>query len=203
MLTIGLTGGVGCGKSTVADLFKRHGAAVIDADVIARDLVARDSPVLRDIVTAFGDEVLSPSGDLDRRKLRRIVFARPDARARLQNILHPLVRTEIIARVKDLSAPYCLTVIPLLVESGMRDLVDRVLVIDCEETQQIARVSVRDQCTADEVQAIIATQASRESRLKAADDVILNIGNIDDLTHEVARLHRRYLALAGLSERRA
>jgi dephospho-CoA kinase len=182
MLTIGLTGGVGCGKSTVADLFKRHGAAVIDADVIARDLVARDSPVLRDIVSAFGDEVLSPSGDLDRRKLRRIVFAQ---------------------RVKDLSAPYCLTVIPLLVESGMRDLVDRVLVIDCQEAQQIARVSVRDQCTADEVQAIIATQASRESRLEAADDVILNTGNIDDLTHEVARLHRRYLTLAGLSEMRA
>jgi dephospho-CoA kinase len=196
MLTIGLTGGVGCGKSTIADLFQRQNVPVIDADIIARDLVAPDSRILRDIVAAFGEGILLPDGQLNRRKLRRIAFEQPENRRRLENILHPAMRSEILARKDMPSTPYCLVVIPLLVESGMIDLVDRVLVVDCDEAQQIARVTARDSCTADEVRAIIASQASRDTRLAAADDVILNTGDIGHVTLEVARLHQQYLARA-------
>src|SRR5215212_1635926 len=178
MLTIGLTGGVGCGKSTIADLFQRQNVPVIDADIIARDLVAPDSRILRDIVAAFGEGILLPDGQLNRRKLRRIAFEQPENRRRLENILHPAMRSEILARKGMSSTPYCLVVIPLLVESGMIDLVDRVLVVDCDEAQQIARVTARDSCTADEVRAIIASQASRDTRLAAADDVILNTATL-------------------------
>jgi dephospho-CoA kinase len=196
MLTIGLTGGVGCGKSTIADLFQRQNVPVIDADIIARDLVAPDSRILRDIVAAFGEGILLPDGQLNRRKLRRIAFEQPENRRRLENILHPAMRSEILARKDMPSTPYCLVVIPLLVESGMIDLVDRVLVVDCDEAQQIARVTARDSCTADEVRAIIASQASRDTRLAAADDVILNTGDIGHVTLEVARLHQQYLVRA-------
>jgi dephospho-CoA kinase len=196
MLTIGLTGGVGCGKSTIADLFQRQNVPVIDADIIARDLVAPDSRILRDIVAAFGEGILLPDGQLNRRKLRRIAFEQPENRRRLENILHPAMRSEILARKDMPSTPYCLVVIPLLVESGMIDLVDRVLVVDCDEAQQIARVTARDSCTADEVRAIIASQASRDARLAAADDVILNTGDISHVTLEVARLHQQYLVRA-------
>jgi dephospho-CoA kinase len=203
MLTIGLTGGVGCGKSAVTDLFQRQGVPVIDADIIARELTAPGAPALRNVTAEFGSDILLSGGRLDRRKLRRIVFERPQARRRLEEILHPLVREEILARIGELSSPYCLVVIPLLVESDMADLVARVLVVDCEETQQIARVSARDKCSADEVRAIIATQASRQSRLAVADDVIVNAGDFNDLTREVERRHRQYLALAGQREQRA
>jgi dephospho-CoA kinase len=196
MLTLGLTGGVGCGKSTIADLFQRQNVPVIDADIIARDLVAPDSRILRDIVAAFGEGILLPDGQLNRRKLRRIAFEQPENRRRLENILHPAMRSEILARKDMPSTPYCLVVIPLLVESGMIDLVDRVLVVDCDEAQQIARVTARDSCTADEVRAIIASQASRDTRLAAADDVILNTGDIGHVTLEVARLHQQYLVRA-------
>jgi dephospho-CoA kinase len=196
MLTIGLTGGVGCGKSTIADLFQRQNVPFIDADIIARDLVAPDSRILRDIVAAFGEGILLPDGQLNRRKLRRIAFEQPENRRRLENILHPAMRSEILARKDMPSTPYCLVVIPLLVESGMIDLVDRVLVVDCDEAQQIARVTARDSCTADEVRAIIASQASRDTRLAAADDVILNTGDIGHVTLEVARLHQQYLVRA-------
>jgi dephospho-CoA kinase len=196
MLTIGLTGGVGCGKSTIADLFQRQNVPVIDADIIARDLVAPDSRILRDIVAAFGEGILLPDGQLNRRKLRRIAFKQPENRRRLENILHPAMRSEILTRKDMPSTPYCLVVIPLLVESGMIDLVDRVLVVDCDEAQQIARVTARDSCTADEVRAIIASQASRDARLAAADDVILNTGDISHVTLEVARLHQQYLVRA-------
>ncbi|HKH20033.1 MAG TPA: dephospho-CoA kinase [Gammaproteobacteria bacterium] len=196
MLTIGLTGGVGCGKSTIADLFQRQNVPVIDADIIARDLVAPDSRILRDIVAAFGEGILLPDGQLNRRKLRRIAFEQHENRRRLENILHPAMRSEILARKDMPSTPYCLVVIPLLVESGMIDLVDRVLVVDCDEAQQIARVTARDSCTADEVRAIIASQASRDARLAAADDVILNTGDIGHVTLEVTRLHQQYLVRA-------
>lgn len=203
MLTIGLTGGVGCGKSAVADLFQRQGVPVIDADVITRELTAPGALALRRITAEFGDGVLQPGGQLNRRALRRIAFERSGARRRLEEILHPLVREKILARKSTLCTLYCLVVIPLLVESGMSDVVDRVLVVDCEEAQQVARVSARDNCSADEVRAIIATQAARPSRLAAADDVLFNTGRLSDIVGEVERLHRRYLELAGQRERRA
>lgn len=196
MFTVGLTGGVGCGKSTVADLFQRRDVPVIDADIITRDLVAPESRVLSDVIATFGDQILLSDGQLDRRKLRSIAFEQPEARHCLEGILHPAVRSEILARKDMLCGPYCLVVIPLLVESGMIDLVNRVLVIDCDEAQQIARVTARDNCMADEVRAIIATQAARSERLEVADDVILNGGDIDDIKREVARLHQRYLEFA-------
>jgi dephospho-CoA kinase len=195
MLTIGLTGGVGCGKSTVAELFQRNGVPVVDADDITRDLTAADAPALSRISSVFGDDVLLADGQLDRRKLRRMVFDQPEARQQLEGILHPLVREEIRARVREVSTPYCLVVIPLLVESSMTDLVDRVLVVDCEEADQIARVTVRDQCSVDDARAIIATQASRQSRLAIADDVIVNAGSLDELKIVVQRLNQRYFAL--------
>jgi dephospho-CoA kinase len=195
MLTIGLTGGVGCGKSTVAELFQRNGVPVVDADDITRDLTAADAPALSRISSVFGDDVLLADGQLDRRKLRRMVFDQPEARQQLEGILHPLVREEIRARVREVSTPYCLVVIPLLVESSMTDLVDRVLVVDCEEADQIARVTVRDQCSVDDAQAIIATQASRQSRLAIADDVIVNAGSLDELKIVVQRLNQRYFEL--------
>jgi len=203
MLTIGLTGGVGCGKSTVAALFWQRGVPVIDADVIARELTAPDSPSLRRIVEVFGAYLLLPDGHLNRRELRRLVFDKPEARRQLETILHPRVREEIVLRLDQLSAPYGLAVIPLLVESGMGDITDRVLVVDCEESQQIARVSARDGCSPDEVRAIIATQASRAARLAAADDVIVNSGVPDDIASEVGRLHRLYLDLADERDRHA
>jgi dephospho-CoA kinase len=195
MLTIGLTGGVGCGKSTVAELFQRNGVPVVDADDITRDLTAADAPALSRISSVFGDDVLLADGQLDRRKLRRMVFDQPEARQQLEGILHPLVREEIRARVREVSTPYCLVVIPLLVESSMTDLVDRVLVVDCEEADQIARVTVRDQCSVDDARAIIATQASRQSRLAIADDVIENAGSLDELKIVVQRLNQRYYEL--------
>jgi dephospho-CoA kinase len=195
MLTIGLTGGVGCGKSTVAELFQRNGVPVVDADDITRDLTAADAPALSRISSVFGDDVLFADGQLDRRKLRRMVFDQPEARQQLEGILHPLVREEIRARVREVSTPYCLVVIPLLVESSMTDLVDRVLVVDCEEADQIARVTVRDQCSVDDARAIIATQASRQSRLAIADDVIVNAGSLDELKIVVQRLNQRYFEL--------
>ncbi len=195
MLTIGLTGGVGCGKSTVAELFQQNGVPIIDADVITRDLTVPGGPALSRISSVFGDDVLLTDGQLDRRKLRRIVFEQSQARKQLEGIMHPLVREEIRARISEVVAPYCLIVIPLLVESGMADLVDRVLVVDCEEADQIARITVRDQCSADDARAIIATQVSRQSRLAIADDVIVNAGSLNDLKIAVQRLSQRYFEL--------
>lgn len=196
MLTIGLTGGVGCGKSTVEALFRQHGAPSIDADLITRELTSPGAPALREIAQRFGERILRADGQLDRRELRRIVFNQPVARKRLEGILHPRVREEISARIQRLSAPYCLIVVPLLVESGMTSLFDRVLVVDCEAADQIARVLARDQCSADEARAIIANQATRESRLAVADDIISNSTDLERLATEVIRFHRQYLELA-------
>lgn len=203
MLTIGLTGGVGCGKSTVEALFRQQGAPSIDADLITRELTLPGTPALREIAHLFGEHVVGADGQLDRSELRRIVFNQPQARKRLEGILHPRVREEISARIERLSAPYCLIVVPLLVESGMANLFDRVLVVDCEAADQIARVMARDHCSADEARAIIASQATRESRLAVADDIISNSTNLGRVTTEVVRLDQQYLALARQKESRA
>ena len=196
MLTIGLTGGVGCGKSTVAALFEKRGAPVVDADVIARELTAPGTPSLERIVETFGAHLLMPDGQLDRSALRRLVFDEPPARRQLEAILHPRVRDEISRLLGQLCAPYGLAVIPLLVESCMHDTVDRVLVVDCEESRQVERVSARDGCSPSAVRAIMATQASRAARRAVADDIIVNDGFADPLEAAVERLHKRYLELA-------
>ena len=198
MLRVGLTGGIGSGKSTVADSFASHGVPVIDTDVIARDLTAPGGAALAQIRAAFGDTVMQVDGTLDRAALRRRVFADSAARRQLEAILHPRIRQAVEEALATLTAPYALIVIPLLVETGgYRDLLDRVLVVDCPEDVQIARVMARNGFTRDEVAAILAAQAGRAERLAAADDVIVNTGSPEGLRAEVAALHRRYQALCG------
>lgn len=201
MLTVGLTGGIGCGKSAVAERLHAHGVPVIDADLITRGLVVSGAPALAEITQRFGLQVLQPDGTLDRQRLRAIIFTDARARQALEAILHPKVHAEIKRHLAQVTAPYAVVVIPLLVESNMTGLVDRVLVVDCDEDIQIMRVMARDHCTRDEVQAIIATQASRRARSAAATDVLENSGDLAILDQQIKRLHQRYLALAaaGLS----
>jgi dephospho-CoA kinase len=196
MLRIGLTGGIGSGKSTVAALFARHGVPVIDTDEIARLATRPGCPALDEIVRAFGPSMLNAAGELDRAALRRRVFTDPDERRQLEAILHPRIRFEVERQVAALKVPYCVIVVPLLIEVGFSDLADRVLVVDAEEGDQIARTRARSQLTETEVRRIMATQASRADRLKAAHDVIVNNADLAHLEHEVGRLHQRYLSLA-------
>lgn len=197
MLVVGLTGGIGAGKSTVAELFSGMGATVIDTDVIARALVEPGQPALREIQAAFGDAVIAPDGALDRAALRRTVFADASARQQLEAILHPRIRRAVETELGHAHSAYALVVIPLLVETGdYRDLVDRVLVVDCPEATQVARVMARNALSHDEAAAILAAQASRNARLAAADDIIENIGTRDALYPHVAALHRKYLELS-------
>lgn len=199
MLRIGLTGGIGSGKSTVADMFARRGVPIIDTDIIARDVVAAGQPALREIAQAFGPEVLDASGQLDRAQLRQRVFNDADARQRLEAILHPRIRAAVSARLSTLDAPYCLIVVPLLVETNFIDIIDRVLVVDADERQQLERTSKRDRVPPEAVRKIIEAQASRNERLKRADDVIINDGTLENLERQVDRLHAQYLALSGIT----
>ncbi|WJW74936.1 dephospho-CoA kinase [Thiohalobacter sp. IOR34] len=194
MLIIGLTGGIGSGKSTAAEQFASLGIPVIDADEIAHRLVEPGNPALDEIAATFGDRFLTGDGRLDRARLRQAVFADPAQRRRLEAILHPRIRRAMLEAARSLDAPYCLFVIPLLIESGWRDLVDRVLVIDCPETLQRQRVRERGLDEA-QIDAILAAQASREQRLAAADDIIRNDGDLQQLKEQVGALHRKYLEL--------
>jgi len=197
MFTVGLTGGIGSGKSTVADCFAAHGVPVIDTDAIARQLSAPGGAAMKAIRAAFGEEVMQADGTLDRAGLRRRVFADAADRNQLEAILHPRIRQEVEQALATLAAPYAIIVIPLLVETGgYRDLLNRVLVVDCPEELQIARVMARNGLTHDEVQAVLAAQVGRAERLSAADDVIVNTATPAALRAEVSLLHQRYLALA-------
>ena len=193
---IGLTGGIGSGKSAASDIFSRLGAPVIDADEIAHALVAAGEPALAEIAGAFGEDILDTAGALDRDALRRRVFADSAERQRLEAILHPRIRQQIQSHINNIHAPYCIVVIPLLLETRQADLVDRILVIDIPETTQISRTAARDSLTREEILAIIDAQAARDTRLAAADDVIDNSGGLDELESRVHRLHERYLEIA-------
>jgi dephospho-CoA kinase len=198
MFVVGLTGGIGSGKSTVADLFAAQGVPVVDTDVIARALTQPDGEALPAIRDAFGTTVFATDGTLDRAALRRVVFADPAARQRLEAILHPRIRARVADALRRLRAPYALVVIPLLVETGAyRELLQRVLVVDCAETEQVERVMRRSGLSREEVAAILAAQASRGERLAAADDIVVNTASPDALAPQVAALHQRYLVLAG------
>jgi len=200
MFTVGLTGGIGSGKSTVADCFAALGVPVIDTDVLARDLTAPGGGALDAIRAAFGDTVMQADGSLDRAALRRRVFADVGARRQLEAILHPRIRQAVELELAALAGSYALVVIPLLVETGgYRDLLNRVLVVDCPEALQIARVVARSGLTPDEVKAILAAQASRAARLAAADDVIVNAASPESLPAQVATLHQHYQILASAS----
>ena len=196
VFVVGVTGGIGSGKTTICREFAALGAPVIDTDQVARDVVAPGSPGLAAVVAAFGPEVLTADGQLDRRRVRQLVFATPALREQLEAILHPLIRQETDARVQAAGFPYCLVGIPLLVERGGGNRVNRVLVIDCPTEVQIARVMARDELTAPEVAAIMRTQASREDRLAAAHDVLENTGDVSLLRPRISALHARYLQLA-------
>jgi len=192
-----VTGGIASGKTTVTNAFAALGVPIFDADAISRELVAPGQPALAEIAATFGADMLAPDGELDRRRLRERIFADEAARRRLEAILHPRVRSELRARAAACSAPYCLLAIPLYAESAQAyDWVDRVLVVDVPRAVQLARLMQRDGMTAEFAQRALAAQATRVQRLALADDVIDNSGNLDDLPHIVARLHRLYTALA-------
>lgn len=195
---VGLTGGIGSGKSAAADYFATLGAAIVDADVIAHELTAPGGGAMVALEAEFGKAVVAADGRLDRALMRHLAFADPGARQRLEAILHPLIQTQAEARCQKAlasGAPYVVLVVPLLIESGgYRQRVARVLVVDCEDDIRIARVMARSGLTRAEVDRIMGAQAGREARLAAADDVIDNGGNLDDLAKQVAELHHRYLA---------
>ncbi|HSY96666.1 MAG TPA: dephospho-CoA kinase [Steroidobacteraceae bacterium] len=195
-LLIGLTGGIASGKSTVAQRFMDLGVPVIDADVAAREVVAPGKPGLQQVIDRFGSRVVGENGELDRRALREIIFSDPDARRDLEAILHPLIRAEMDRRAAVAVGPYIVMAIPLLIEGGSRDRVDRILVVDVDEAVQLQRVMARDHCSAEQAQAILASQAPRTARLAAADDVLPNGGTVTELRQAVDALHQQYLRLA-------
>lgn len=197
MFKIGLTGGIASGKSTISDLFhERHGVPVIDADLVAREVVAPGSATLGLIVERFGVSVLTSEGELNRRELRELIFAGNHRRAQLEAILHPVIKKEMLRQAAQLKASYCLFAIPLLVEANQQDLVDRVLVIDASEEAQIERLMRRDDVSEQQARSILAAQLDRDTRLAAADDIITNAGSIEDLVKQVDRLHQGYLHLS-------
>lgn len=197
MLSIGLTGGIGSGKSEVARMFNQLGVPVIDADVIAHRLVQPDTAALSEVIDAFGEAILTPAGKLDRTKLASIVFNSPEMKKQLENIIHPRVREQIRAyKDKYKNEPYILIVIPLLLESAQRDLVDRVLIVNATESVRIQRVQARDDRSEEQIRAIIQNQADDAERQAAADDSLDNNGSLDDLQLAVTKLHQQYILLA-------
>ncbi len=199
MLRVGLTGGIGSGRSTVAARFARPGRPVIDTDEIAHALLAPEQAAHAEIVAALGREILGTNGNIDRAQLRHRVFAVPTERKRLEAILHPRIRAETARRIEGLHAPYCLVVVPLLIEAGFTDLVDRILVVDADEAMRIQRTKARSGLDEAEIRKIMASQASRQERLQKANDVITNNSDFAHLEREVARLHGVYSTLAQAS----
>lgn len=194
---VGLTGGIGSGKTTVAELFVGEGAALVDTDAIAHELTAAGGAAMPLLREAFGDSIVGAEGALDRVAMRRLVFADSGARARLESILHPMIRTLSDERCRAALQPYVILAVPLLVESGSyRERCQRILVVDCPEALQVERVMARSGISRAEVEAILAAQATRQQRLAIADDVVNNDGERTFLDRQVSDLHQKYLALA-------
>ena len=194
---VGLTGGIGSGKSAATDCFAAHGIGVVDTDAIAHELTAADGAAMPALRAEFGREVAAADGALDRSRMRRLAFADPAVRWRLEGILHPMIRELAGERCRTAVSSYVILAVPLLVESGTyRQRCDRVVVVDCPESLQISRVMARNGLGETEVCAILATQASRDQRLAAADDVLANDGDLATLRVQIADLHQRYLRLA-------
>ena len=196
MLVIGLTGGIGSGKSTVADLFAQKGIAIIDADLAARVITNPDQPAFTKIVTHFGDEVLNPDGTLNRTHLRNIIFSNIKERAWLERLLHPLIREQMEKELSEAKSPYCIAVIPLLLEVEFYFFINRILVVDTEEETQINRVMTRDKVGRNDVEVVLNSQANREHRRSKAHDVISNDGDMVHLKNQVDELHEKYLKLS-------
>jgi len=194
---VGLTGGIASGKTTVATLFQNLGVPILDADVISRELVVPQMPAWKKIVEYFGKEVLNPDQTLNRNALKKIVFANENLRKNLEQLLHPLIYETMLERAKELKKEYCLFVVPLLIETNQTHIVQRLLVIDCDEVEQKQRLKERDQLSEIEIEQILAAQCHRQTRLAQADDLIHN--NVrtkkDGLMPQVAALHQFYLTL--------
>lgn len=196
MLIIGLTGGIGSGKSAACEIFTELGVPVIDADVIARQVVEPGQPTLQQVLDTFGKSLLTPAGKLDRAKLRAIVFKDPTKRKQLEAILHPAIQTEMQHQANTLNHPYCIFAIPLLFEANQRHVVDRVLVIDAPDELRKQRIKARDQLNESEIDAIFSAQLTRQARLSQADDTINNDADLDHLRTQVIDLNSRYIDLA-------
>jgi dephospho-CoA kinase len=196
-LTVGLTGGIGCGKSSAAQMFAERGVQVVDTDAIAHQLTAPGGPALAAIRRQFGSEIFASDGSLDRAQLRKRVFSDTRAKKNLEALLHPLIRAEALQQLARCGGPYAVLVVPLLLETGeLHDRVQQVLVVDCDEPQQIARAMSRSSLSEAEVRAIMAAQLSRAARLKLADDVLSNDSSLEHLQQQVEALHHKYLKLA-------
>ncbi len=195
-LIVGLTGGIGSGKSAATQIFQSLGIDVVDADVMARIVVEPGTPALQIIAGHFGQQILKPDGSLDRAALRQRIFATPAERQWLEGLLHPLIRHEILHHLHKAGSNYAILSSPLLLESGQDALTDRVLLIDVPEAQQIERTRLRDRTTPEEVAAIMATQWSRSQRQARADDIILNDGDLNHLENKVRAMHQIYMALS-------
>jgi dephospho-CoA kinase len=195
--SVGLTGGIGSGKSTVAEMFALRGASIIDTDLIAHQLTAPDGAAMAAISTQFGDAYVLPSGAMDRARMRELVFSDTAAKARLEAILHPLIRASTEAAAESAQGIYPVFVVPLLVEAGgWRQRVSRILVVDCPEETQIRRVQARNALEVAQIRAIMASQVGRSERLAAADDVVVNDEDLSNLEMQVDRLHALYASMA-------
>lgn len=196
MLKIGLTGGIACGKSTVCQIFNEQGVPIIDADIIARDIVQPGSLCYQQVVELFGHHILQTDGQINRQLLRRKIFTDPASKKQLESILHPVIRQQLLQQSRQVSAPYCILAIPLLIEAKMIDLVDRVLVIDSDTKIQLARLCQRDGLTEQEASNILSQQCTQQSRLAHADDIIANNTSLDKLSRAVIQQHQKYIEFA-------
>lgn len=195
-LIIGLTGGIGSGKSEASKRFAERGALVVDADVVAREVVESGKPALMQIAEHFGTDILDATGSLQRGKLREVIFSNPTEKQWLESLLHPIINAEIRRQLAGTTGPYSILASPLLLETRQFELVDRILVIDASEQQQLERASKRDKNNEGQIKAIMQTQLSRQERCARATDIIQNHGSIDELDEQVEKLHQLYLELA-------
>ncbi|PHR88133.1 MAG: dephospho-CoA kinase [Moritella sp.] len=198
MYVVGLTGGIASGKTTVADLIAAQGINLVDADIVAKDVVAIGSDGLKQISAHFGEQILQDDGSLNRGLLREKIFSNDANKQWLNNLLHPMIRAELLAQLAASNTPYTLLVVPLLVENKLTTLCDHVLVVDVEEQVQITRTIARDNVSVEQVEAILQSQATREQRLAAADSVIVN-NDRQQLIHDARILHQKFLELATIA----
>ena len=194
-MIIGLTGGIGSGKSAAAAIFKKIGVDLIDADDLARDSLNINSEGYKLFIDEFGNKYLDENKNINRKLIRELIFNNSDAKSKLENIIHPIVRSGIESFIKNTKSNYCIIVVPLIFETNSSKIYDRVLVIDCDVDVQISRTSKRDNQTKSDIENIINKQASREQRLSIADDVIVNNGSLDLLRKEVLKIHKKYLEI--------
>lgn len=196
MLKIGLTGGIGSGKTAVSQYFETLGVPVLDTDIIARQVCLPGSPVLKHIAARFGADMLTPGGELDREKLRALVFSDPEKRKQLEAIIHPAIREALQQQLAHIQSPYCVLVIPLLLEKNWRGEVDRILVVHAAKASRIARIQSRQHISEAQIEQIMASQISDNERNAAADDSINNDGSLQDLHRQIEQLHQSYLSIA-------